>query len=194
LLRWKMTGRLCLLLVLCLLLPAVARAQPEQAPGRRNGLALSAGLGGGQVHNRYGTLGGWSRQLGVGVVYQDAVVRVDYFRVKGDVERSPHNVSHAFLGLMLESWVRARFFIGGGAGLTSLSYDLRSTTVDGVPSMTSFSGGHAQHVSAGGSFVAGGVPVWISNLAVTAQFRFLGSVHRNTLHTTGALLLGLALR
>jgi hypothetical protein len=185
-----MTAR-WLLVVLCLL-PAVARAQPQSmpAPARRNGLALSGALGGGQVHNRYGTLGGWSRQLGVGAVYQDVVVRVDYFRVKGDVERSPHNVSHAFLGLMLESWVHNRLFIGGGAGFTGLSYDVRDTALAG----SSAGSAAAQHLSVGGSFVAGGAPVWISNLAVTAQFRFLGSVHRNTLHTTGALLLGLALR
>jgi hypothetical protein len=183
----------CLALVLLLLAgPGAVRAE-ERSPPQRGSPVVVAGLGAGQVHNRYGGLGGWAFDLAVGTNINEAVVlRADYFRVKGSVERSPHEVSHSFLGLVLESWVRSRLFLGGGVGFASLYYEAPGTHED--PLVSRYTSDSAQHIAPAGTLVAGAVPFWIRNLAITVQVRALGAVHRGTLHTTAALMLGAALR
>jgi hypothetical protein len=175
-----------------LALPAVAWAE-ERSPPQRGSPVLAAGLGAGRVHNRYGGLGGWAFDVALGTNLNEAVVlRADYFRVKGGVERSPHEVSHSFLGLVLESWARSRLFVGGGVGFASLYYEAPGTHDD--PLVSRHTPDSAQHIAPGGTLVAGAVPFWIRNLAMTVQVRALGAVHRGTLHTTAALMLGAALR
>ena len=169
--------RLVCIALLSTVLPRVANSQEHDDSTYRGGTSLVAGLGAGQITNRYGALKAWSGHLGVGVNINETVARLEYFRVAGKTALSPTRLSHSFLGLVVERWPGDRLLFAVGLGASSLSR------------------GDRQQVRWGASLAMGGVPYWINEqIGLTTQFRILVGRHNETLHVTGAALVGVALR
>ena len=165
-----------LIVATVLMLPGRVHAD-SGLPSRGARLFLSAAYGGGQVTNRYGALSGKAINLSLGASDERTVMRLDYLAVDGNPKLSHELVRHSFLGAVVERWNDNRLFASGGLGFSTLSYN-------DIP-----------HRGVGVSLGVGGVPFWIADVVgVTVQMRFMGGVHRHTLHLSGGALLGLALR
>jgi hypothetical protein len=171
---------------LCLLL-----AQPPGGPPFA-GPAFEGALGGGALFNRYSQLSGLGLLAGAGAkLRQGFLLRAEYYRLKGPARQSPHDLSHAFLGLTLEKHLDGahdRLFLGAGAGWSSLWVTSRP-----LPPPESVQLGEARHLSPGVMLLAGGEP-WrpIGNVRLTLQARALAGYHWDSLHLSAAMLAGLS--